>query len=141
MDVRLLTVLAAAFIAFSASSQTRTATGGGVPRVPQPKPAEYNPLSTSTTPFNCRQYRDQALPIDMQEYCQGIENAYIQSEARRVGRPAPSASIARLPALGSAEAKRIGYACVGGTALKRINNGWSQVAAADGGWQRCIERE
>jgi len=140
MDVRLLAALAAAFLAFSVSAQTRSATGGGVPRVSQPKPAAYNPLSKSTTPFNCRRYRDQVFPIDMQTYCQNIENSYIQSEARRVGRPAPSASIVTLPSLGSPEAKRAGVACVGGTAMRRLSNGWEQLPASDGGWQRCVEQ-
>jgi hypothetical protein len=140
MDVRPLAALMAAFLVFSAHAQTRTATGGGVPRVPTPKPAAYNPLSKSTTPFNCRQYRREDYPFDMRAYCQSIENSYIQSEAQRVGRPTPSASVAALPALGTSEAKRTGIACAGGTAMKRVTNGWGQLSAPDGGWQRCTER-
>jgi hypothetical protein len=140
MDVRLLAALAAAFFAFSASAQTRSASGGGVPRVPQPKPAAYNPLSKSITPLNCEQYRGQVYPLNMRDYCQSIENSYIQGEAHRVGRPTPSASIVELPSLGSPEARASGLACVGGTAMRRLSNGWQQLDAADGGWQRCVER-
>ena len=102
------------------------------PPVRQP----HNSMARDTTPFNCDQYRHHPHP-GMQPYCQSIENMVLRDEARRQGRPAPSDSIIRLPALGSEQAKTLGYACVGGQAFKRLKNGWEQVSAAAGGWQRC----
>src|SRR5690606_18605214 len=42
-----------------------------------------------------------------------------------------------LPAMGSNEARDLGYACIGGQAMRRLANGWEQVMARGGGWQRC----
>lgn len=116
--------------------QVRTAKGAGVPRVGAgPQPA-YNSMSKSTTPLACDQYRSHPHPA-MVSYCESIENMVLQSEAHNAGRPAPSESVVSLPALGSPEAKTLGYACVGGQAFKRLSNGWEQVHARAGGWQRC----
>ncbi|PWB29867.1 hypothetical protein DCO49_00430 [Stenotrophomonas sp. SPM] len=43
----------------------------------------------------------------------------------------------RLPAYGSAEPKRLGAACMGGTAMRRLSNGWEQLRNAKGEWLRC----
>ena len=52
--------------------------------------------------------------------------------------PAPvSHKLIQLPGMGSPEAKALGYACIGGQAFRRLANGWEQVAAAGGSWQRC----
>lgn len=75
----------------------------------------------------------------MSGFCQSAENTVLIDEARRAGRPAPSKSIIVLPALGSPEARQLGYACIGGQAFKRLSNGWAQVHAVAGGWQRCRE--
>src|SRR5690606_7028860 len=61
----------------------------------------------------------------------------LKAEARMQGRPAPSASVINLPPMGSAEARELGYACIGGQAMRRLENGWEQVLAREGGWQRC----
>jgi hypothetical protein len=121
----------------AAQAQTvRSATGiqkrTYIPPVRQP----HNSMARDTTPFNCDQYRSHPHP-GMVGYCQGVENMTLRNEARRQGRPAPSDSIIHLPALRSEEAKTLGYACVGGQAFKRLQNGWEQVSAAAGGWQRC----
>lgn len=141
MDARPFAAMFAALFVFSFSvgAQTRVATGGGVQRVPQPSAPAYNPLSKSTTPFDCRRYQGEQYPPNWRAYCQSIENSYVQGEARRVGRPLPSASVIALPPLGSGEAKALGYACVGGTAMRRLANGWEQLSAPDGNWQRCVE--
>lgn len=96
----------------------------------------HNSMARDTTPFNCEQYRHHPHP-GMVGFCQGLENSTLHNEARRQGRPAPSASIIELPPLGSEAAKALGYACIGGQAFKRLGNGWEQVSAAAGGWQRC----
>lgn len=108
---------------------------------PPPKPQyhrtqPYNSMAKDTTPFNCEQYRNHPNP-GMVGFCQGIENSTLKQEARLQGRPAPSDSIISLPPLGSAEAKQLGYACIGGQAMRRLTNGWEQVMAKTGGWQRC----
>ncbi len=116
----------------SMRSATGKATSNYIPPTRQP----YNAMARDTTPFNCGQYRAHPHP-GMVGYCQGIENMMLRHEARSQGRPAPSDSIIALPGLGTAEAKQLGYACVGGQAMKRLGNGWEQVSAAAGGWQRC----
>ncbi|RJS02520.1 hypothetical protein XnspCFBP7698_16455 [Xanthomonas sp. CFBP 7698] len=94
-------------------------------------------MARDTTPFNCEQYRAHLHP-GMVHYCQSVENMMLRNEAQRQGRPAPSDSDIALPGLGTAEAKQLGYAYVGGQAMRRLRNGWEQVSAAAGGWQRCL---
>lgn len=120
-----------------ARAQT-TRAAHGVQSRPYIPPARqpHNSMARDTTPFNCDKYRDHPHP-GMVGYCQGIENMTLQNEARMQGRPAPSTSVIHLPALGSEQAKALGYACVGGQAFKKLPNGWSQVSAKEGGWQRC----
>ena len=130
-------VMTALLCCTAANAQTvRSATGTQqrvhIPPARQP----HNSMARDTTPFNCEQYRRHPHP-GMASYCQGIENMALHNEARRQGRPAPSASIIELPPLGSEPAKTLGYACIGGQAFKRLDNGWEQVSAAAGGWQRC----
>ena len=70
-------------------------------------------------------------------YCTEIERWYIQSEARRQGLPTPSSEMIRLPAYGTSESKQLGAACMGGTAMRRLSNGWEQLRNAKGEWLRC----
>ncbi|MEB1609626.1 hypothetical protein VDQ74_06925 [Xanthomonas campestris pv. campestris] len=114
----------------------RSATGKATSKYIPPARQPYNSMARDTTPFNCEQYRAHPHP-GMVRYCQSIENMTLRNEAHRQGRPAPSDSIIALPGLGTAEARQLGYACVGGQAMKRLHNGWEQVSAAAGGWQRC----
>ncbi|WP_305806479.1 hypothetical protein [Stenotrophomonas sp. YIM B06876] len=121
----------------AAPAQTVRSAVGVQPRKHiRPPRQPHNSMARDTTPFNCEQYRGHPPP-GMAGYCQGIENITLRNEARRQGRPAPSDSIIHLPPLGSDHAKTLGYACVGGQAFKRLKNGWEQVSAAEGGWQRC----
>lgn len=73
------------------------------PYIP-PARQPHNSMARDTTPFNCEQYRHHPHS-GMAGYCQGIENMALHNEARRQGRPAPSASIIELPPLGSEPAK------------------------------------
>ncbi|GGD52620.1 hypothetical protein [Pseudoxanthomonas indica] len=123
-------------VAIPVFAQVRTAKGKPAPPPPAAPRAAYNSTAKDTTPFNCDQYRRHPHPM-MMGYCNSIENMTLQNEARRAGRPAPSSSVIVLPGLGAPEAKQLGYACVGGQAFKRLSNGWEQVHAPDGGWQRC----
>ncbi|WP_311238115.1 MULTISPECIES: hypothetical protein [unclassified Xanthomonas] len=132
-----LTALCMLACAQSAPAQSmRSATGKATSKYIPPKRQPYNSMARDTTPFNCEQHRAHPHP-GVVRYCQSIENMMLRNEARNQGRPAPSDSIIALPGLGTAEAKQLGYACVGGQAMKRLRNGWEQVSAAAGGWQRC----
>ena len=79
----------------------------------------------------------QAQTVRLAAGVQPRKTITLRNEARMQGRPAPSDSIIRLPALASEQAKTLGYACVGEQAFKRLKNGWEQVSSGDGGWQRC----
>lgn len=120
----------------AALGQVQSARGKGTPRVTSTPKAAHNSMANGTTPFKCDQYRNHPHP-GMHGFCQSMENTILANEARQAGRPGPSDSIVDLPALGSAEAKQLGYACIGGQAFKRLANGWEQVHAREGGWQRC----
>ena len=142
MDIRSNLLLLALLAAAPANAQIHTATG------PKPKPGPsqstprpaHNSMAKTTTPFNCEQYRWPKHPRpDMNGICDGLESSTLQAEARRAGRPGPSDDVVRLPALGSSDAKRTGLACVGGQAMRRLENGWEQVTSKHGGWQRCLE--
>ncbi|WOB51308.1 hypothetical protein NYR97_08050 [Xanthomonas hydrangeae] len=132
-----LTVLCIfAYVQGVSAQSMRSATGKATSKYIPPTQQPYNSMARDTTPFNCDQYRAHPHP-GMVRYCQGIENMTLRNEARSQGRPAPSDSIIALPGLGTAEAKQLGYACVGGQAMRRLRNGWERVSAAAGGWQRC----
>ncbi|MBA0279711.1 hypothetical protein D7Y44_00240 [Stenotrophomonas maltophilia] len=73
----------------------------------------------------------------MRLYCADLERSLIQGEARRQGIPTPSSEIVRVPAYGSEDARKLGAACMGGTAMRRLNNGWEQLRNSKGEWLRC----
>lgn len=66
-------------------------------------------------------------------------NPYVQVMCRHVtkGQPIPSKIVLRLPAYGSGEAKRLGFACIGGQSMRRLENGWEQVLDAERRTVRC----
>lgn len=132
-------VLFTFILAVPAAAQTQTATGGGIKRITSTPKAAYNSMSKDTTPYNCEGWRGHPHP-GMVKFCEGIEASTLQNEARRAGRPGPSSSVVALPAMGSAEARASGMACIGGQAMRKLPNGWEQVSSPSGGWQRCKER-
>lgn len=133
----LLVVIGMTLVPSSGRAQTvRSAMGRAQTTYIPPARQPYDAMAKDTTPFNCEHYRNHPYP-GMAAYCQSMENMTLQNEARRQGRPAPSTSIIRLPGLGTPEARQLGYACVGGQAFKRLSNGWEQLSAEEGGWQRC----
>jgi hypothetical protein len=94
-----------------------------------------------TTPYNCERLTiaktgSWAAPI-IRDLCEKQEARNGQSIAKILGKPRPSISVYELPAFGSAEAKRTGLACVGGTAMQRLNNGWEQLRDHQHNWLRC----
>ena len=137
--LRLLTVVFACFLAFSASAQTVTTyRAKPAPRVPAPKAAPYNSAAKDTTPLNCdRPEVKHHLHPAVRPLCEGWEARLLRDEARRQGRPGPSDSVVPLPALGTSAAKATGLACIGGQGFRKIPNGWEQLYAGAGGWQRC----
>jgi len=142
MDVRPLLMAGLLAAALPASAQQiRSATGPARRALPAAPVPAHNSMARSTTPFNCAQYAWPKHPHPAAKaYCDEIEANTLQNEARQAGRPGPSSEVIALPALGSADAKRSGMACVGGQALRRLSNGWEQVASPSGGWLRCRER-
>lgn len=124
--------------ATGAQAQTVRAQGPrGQYKPPAPAPQQpYNSMARDTTPFNCEAYRSHPHP-GMVRFCEGVERSVLKQEARRQGRPAPSESVIDLPPMGTAGARDLGYACIGGQAMRRLANGWEQVMAREGGWQRC----
>lgn len=124
--------------AFPAFAQLSVSKPKASPPPARVKAAPYNSASEDITPLDCEKYRAHPHPR-MIGFCQGIETSLLQNEARRQGRPTPSQSVIRLPAIGTAAAKELGYACIGGSAMRKLPNGWEQVTTT-AGWQRCIER-
>ena len=94
-----------------------------------------------TTPYNCEQFTvaktgTWIAPI-VRDLCESQEARNGQAFARIAGKPRPSIAVYALPQYGSAEAKRSGIACVGGTAMQRVDNGWVQLVDHDHNWLRC----
>lgn len=94
-----------------------------------------------TTPYNCERLTvaktgSWAAPI-IRDFCETQEAHNGQAFAKLLGKPRPSESVYVLPAYGSAEAKRTGLACVGGTAMHRLKNGWEQLRDRQQNWLRC----
>jgi len=132
MDTRSAPVLAVLLLAVQLpAQQIRSATG---PQ-PLPKRVALAPKASNlgAEPLNCQQHSDPRIRL----YCADVERSLIQGEARRQGIPTPSSEIVRLPAYGSAQAKQLGAACMGGTAMRRLSKGWEQLQNAKGEWLRC----
>ena len=94
-----------------------------------------------TTPYNCEQFTiaktgSWAAPM-IQDLCESQEAHNGQAFAKLQGKPRPSTTVYQLPAHGSPEAKRTGLACIGGTAMQRLKNGWLQLRDAQQNWLRC----
>ena len=94
-----------------------------------------------TTPYNCEQFTvaktgSWIAPI-ARDLCETQEARNGQAFARIAGKPRPSTAVYELPGYGSAEAKRSGIACIGGTAMQRVKNGWVQLVDLDHDWLRC----
>lgn len=101
------------------------------------------PLASAndTTPFQCERLtvaktRSWAAPI-LRDFCEKQEASNGQTMAKLLGKPRPSTQVYLLPSYGSAEAKRTGLACVGGTAMRRLANGWEQLRDRQHNWVRC----
>lgn len=132
MDIRSGAVVALfLLIAPLHAQQLRSATG------PQPLLRHTTPgpkaNNLGAEPLKCQQHSDPRFRL----YCADVERSLIQAEARRQGIPTPSSEIARMPAYNSDKARQLGVACMGGTAMRRLNNGWEQLRNEKGEWIRC----
>lgn len=107
--------------------------------------ALHAPLASAndTTPFQCERLtiaktRSWVAPI-LRDFCEKQEASNGQTMAKLLGKPRPSTQVYLLPSYGSLEAKRTGLACVGGTAMRRLTNGWEQLRDRQHNWVRCRE--
>lgn len=96
-----------------------------------------------TTPFQCERLtiaktKSWVAPI-LRDFCEKQEAHHGQAIAKILGKPRPSAKVYLLPGYGSAEAKRTGLACVGGTAMRKLPNGWEQLRDQQHNWVRCSD--
>lgn len=94
-----------------------------------------------TTPFQCERLTiaktgSWVAPI-LRDYCEQSEARNGQTFARLLGKPRPSTEVYLLPGYGSSESKRTGLACMGGTAMRRLANGWEQLRDRQHNWVRC----
>lgn len=92
-------------------------------------------LTVSTEPLACEQYKF-TVP-HWYVYCRGVESELVQSSAKRGGQPVPSRRIVDLPASGTPDATGLGLACISGSAMRRLHNGWEQLRDGSGNWLRC----
>lgn len=135
MDVRAIITIAGMCCAASASAQQIRSASGPQP-APTYEPRQKQPYNAGATPMKCDQFPDPRFRI----LCSDIERAHVQGAARQQGLPVPSTEVVKLPAMGSADAKALGAACVGGTAMRRLSNGWEQLRDGQGHWLRCREQ-
>lgn len=134
MEVRFGLILAGVVLAPVQAQQIRSATGPQTEsKYKRGPPKAHNP---GAEPMKCDQFVDPRMRL----ICSDVGKAYVQGEARRQGLPTPSAEVVRLPAYGSAESKRIGAACMGGAAMRRLSNGWEQLRNGKGEWLRCRDQ-
>ena len=94
-----------------------------------------------TTPFQCERLTvaktgSWVAPI-LRDFCNSQEARHGQAFAKILGKPRPSTQVYLLPAYGSSDARRTGLACVGGTAMRRLPNGWEQLRDHQQNWARC----
>jgi len=136
--MRWISAIAILAISGSTLAQVQSARGRGTPRVGPAPVAAHNPAAKDTTPLNCSRPEVRLHPHPgVSMLCKRWEDRLLQDSAHRAGRPAPSSSVVNLPALGTPDAKRTGFVCISGQAFQRIEHGWSQLMAPEGGWQRC----
>lgn len=72
-----------------------------------------------------------------EQVCRDSDTQTRQAIAHLFGRPQPSTAIVALPAYGTEQAKRLGLACIAGTAMRRLSNGWEQLRDTQHRFLRC----
>lgn len=89
-------------------------------------------LAADSTPLNCEMQL-----ADIRAACESVEATALQGNAAQLGRPVPSREVVRLPAHGTAKAKKWGFSCISGVAMRRLPNGWQQLRTRDYQHIRC----
>ena len=115
----------------AAAQQVRSAYG---PAPAAPSHGYHQHRSIPRVDLQCEPYR--TLP-HVYVYCVTLERDLAQGQAKRQGAPIPSARIYAIPAQGSERARVLGLACIAGTAMRRLDNGWEQLRESNGNWVRC----
>ena len=104
-------------------------------------PRVQTPMSAKTlTPQDCAAFARQPHPMGrawLRSVCEDTNFTFGTMYAKQYGMPRPSQSVIGLPAHGSADAKSFGVACMGGLAMRRLQNGWEQLRDRSGNYQRC----
>ena len=101
--------------------------------------------ANDTTPFQCERLtiaktRSWTAPI-LRDFCENSEARNGLAMAQLLGRPRPSTQVYVLPSHGSEDAKSTGLPCVGGTAMKKLPNGWEQLRDQHHRWVRCRDAD
>lgn len=103
----------------------------------------YAPLAIAndTTPFQCERLTiaktgSWVAPI-LRDFCEKQESQQWPVDGQATRQPRPSTQVYLLPGYGSTEAKRTGLACMGGTAMRKLANGWEQLRDQQHNWGRC----
>ncbi len=134
MDIRSLVIFGAVLAAPIAQAQ-QIHTGAGPQPTPRYEPKRAQRYIPGATPLDCKQHLDPRIRL----FCNDMERSIVQGTAKRQGMPVPSSEVVALPAMGTADAKALGAACVGGAAMRRLSNGWEQLRNSQGHWVRCRE--
>lgn len=132
MSIRIC-VMAVLMVVMPLSHAQELRSAIGPQQSPKRTPSQTKAYNAGAEPFRCRENPNPQL----RQLCADIERGYIQGEARRQGLPVPSGELVRLPAYGSTESIELGVACMGGTGMRRLSNGWEQLRNAKGEWLRC----
>lgn len=137
MDSRIIIFIAALTALGVATPVSAQRLHSGTGPAPAPAPVVRKvPPPLPPTPLQCDQHR--AVP-HVHAYCVSAERALVQGESRRRGAPTPSDQVVNLPPMGSTDAKALGAACIGGTGMRRLANGWEQLRDRQCRWLRCRE--
>jgi hypothetical protein len=73
--------------------------------------------------------------------CEDSDTRTQQAIAKIYGRPQPSTAVVELPGYGTDAAKKLGLACISGTAMRRLANGWEQLRDDQQRFLRCRAQE
>lgn len=117
-----------------AHAQVHATPSRAQPRVQVPTTAK------TLTPQDCEAFARQPHPLGrawLRSVCEDTNFTFGTMYAKQYGMPRPSQSVIGLPAHGSADAKAFGVACMGGLAMRRLQNGWEQLRDRSGNYQRC----
>lgn len=95
----------------------------------------------SNAPMSCHDVLRDAPPfphvLAARRMCERSDVQTSQVLAKIFGQPQPSKDVWVLPAYGTPIAKRLGYACIDGLAMRKLPNGWEQVRDETQRYRKC----